>query len=174
MKIRKAEIHDFAGLARVQVDNYRTAYAPFFPQSYLDHFTYEEQTQDWRDQLASETDDVLYVAVNDADEVIGYALGRPITDRPAYDAELVALHVQRAYQGQGIGTQLIAIVAGALMEKGRASLMVWTLEKNPARTLYERLGGQLLGEKDWGGNDAFGVEVKEVAYGWVNIEHLVR
>lgn len=174
MKIRKAEIRDSAGLAHVQVDSYRTAYVPIFPQSYLEHFTYEEQTQDWRDLLASEMDDVLYVAVNDAEEVVGYVLGRPVGDIPPYDAELVALHVRSTYQRQGIGTELIATIAKALMDEGCASIMLWTLEKNPVRALYERLGGQFLGEKDWGGNATFGVDVREVTYGWPIIEDLVR
>ena len=51
--------------------------------------------------------------------------------------------------------------------------MLWTLTQNPSRALYERLGGQLLGEKDWGGNEAYGVAVQEVAYGWPSIEALV-
>ena len=51
MHVRKAEVEDSAGMARVQVDSYRTAYAGIMPQDYLDHFTYEEQAQDWRDFL---------------------------------------------------------------------------------------------------------------------------
>ncbi|MFU8773596.1 MAG: hypothetical protein ACNA8H_14410 [Anaerolineales bacterium] len=52
MNICKATIEDSAGLARVQVDSYRTAYAGIFPQAYLAHFTHEEQ--DWRNLLMSE------------------------------------------------------------------------------------------------------------------------
>jgi hypothetical protein len=54
LNIRKATIVDSAGLARVQVDSYRTAYAGIFPPAYLDHFTYEEQEQDYRNLLTSE------------------------------------------------------------------------------------------------------------------------
>ena len=73
---------------------------------------------------------------------------------------------------QGVGRQLIAATAEQLKQKGCVSLLVWTLEKNPARGLYERLGGYLVGEKEWGGNDEFGIDVKEVAYGWLDIEQL--
>jgi hypothetical protein len=52
------------------------------------------------------------------------------------------------------------------------SLIVWVLEENPSQALYERLGGRIVGEKAWGGNDEYGIEVKEVAYGWLNIEEL--
>ncbi|MBN2390885.1 MAG: GNAT family N-acetyltransferase [Anaerolineae bacterium] len=173
MNIRQAKFEDSAGIAHVQVDSYRTAYAGIFPQSYLEHFTYEEQTQDWRDLLSAEMTDVLYVAETDASEIVGYALGRPDPNEfPPYQSELVALHVRKTYQRQGIGRRLIAAVAAHLKQAGCTSLMLWTLAQNPSRGLYERLGGQLLGEKDWGGNEDFGVSVQEVAYGWTSIESL--
>jgi hypothetical protein len=50
--VRQATIGDSCGLARVQVDSYRRAYAGIFPPSYLAHFTYEEQEQDWHDLLS--------------------------------------------------------------------------------------------------------------------------
>ncbi|MFN2283450.1 MAG: GNAT family N-acetyltransferase, partial [Anaerolineae bacterium] len=91
MNIRRAKFEDSAGIAHVQVDSYRTAYAGIFPQAYLEQFTYEEQTQDWRDLLSAESEDVLYVAETDAIAIVGYALGRPgLSDIPPYDSELVA------------------------------------------------------------------------------------
>lgn len=173
MNLRQATIEDSAGIAHVQVDSYRSAYAGIFPQPYLEHFTYEEETQDWCDLLSAEFADVLYVAETETGEIVGYALGRPgLSDIPPYDSELVALHVRRAYQRQGIGRRLIAAIAACLKQEGCISLMLWTLAQNPSRTLYERLGGQLLAEKDWGGNEEFGVAVQEVAYGWLDIGQL--
>lgn len=173
MHIRQAKFEDSAGIAHVQIDSYCTAYVGIFPQPYLEQFTYEEQTQDWRDLLSVETADVLYVAETDAGEIVGYALGRPDPNEfPPYESELVALHVRRAYQRQGIGQRLIAAVAAHLEQEGCASMMLWTLAQNPSRSLYEWLGGQWIGEKDWGGNEEFGVAVQEVAYGWASIEQL--
>ena len=173
MNIRQAKFEDSAGIAHVQVDSYRTAYAGIFPQAYLEHFTYEEQTQDWRELLSAGPAVVLYVAETDAGEIVGYALGRPDPNEfPPYESELVALHVRKAYQHQGIGQRLIAAVATHLKQEGCASLMLWTLAQNPSRGLYERLGGLWLAEKDWGGNEDFGVAVQEVAYGWTSIESL--
>lgn len=173
MRIRAAQVEDSAGLARVQVDSYHTAYAGIFPQPYLDGFSYEEQEQDWRDLLAAGLPDALLVAETAAGEIVGYALGQPgPSDIPPYDAELVALHVRASHQGQGIGQQLIAAVAHELRQAGCTSLMLWTLERNPARALYERLGGQVIGVRDWGGNDEFGIHVQEVAYGWPDMARL--
>ena len=77
MNIRPATLDDCAALAHIQVDSYRTAYAHIFPQSYLDHFTYKEQEQDWRDWIGAGMEYVLLVAETEADEIVAYALGRP-------------------------------------------------------------------------------------------------
>lgn len=173
MNIRRATVEDSAGLAEIQVASYRTAYAGLLPESYLEEFTCEEQEQDWRELLSAEWDDVLYVA-EEAGEIVGYALGRSgPCEIPPYDGELVALHVRHADQGRGIGRGLITAVAGALREAGSTKLMLWVLEHNPARVMYEQVGGLIIGEKEWGGNQDFGTAVKEIAYGWLTIEDLV-
>ena len=92
MNIRKAIEKDCPGIARVQVDSYRTAYAPIFPSEYLEHFTYEEQEGDWRRLLAAaEPSTVQYVAVDEAGEVVGYALGVPSDELPPYGGNLTAM-----------------------------------------------------------------------------------
>ena len=168
MQIRKAKIEDSAGLAKVQVDSYRTAYADILPQAYLDHFTYEEQEQDWRDWISSKADDVLYVAEAATGEIVGYALARsgPSEISP-YESELMALHVSRSYQRQGLGRQLVATIAEQLKQRGSRSLMLWVLEENHSRGFYERLGGQFLNERKMSSSGK-----PEVAYGWPVIESL--
>jgi len=175
LRIREANLGDCTSVARVQVDSYRTAYAGILPQEYLAHFTYEEQEQDWRDLLSADQHDLLYVAENDSGGIVGYALGRAQGDQDTdYGSELVALHVRLPHQRQGIGGRLIAAVAERLKQQGRQSLMLWVLDKNPAHSFYERLGGQRFGEKPWVNNDEFWLDVQEVAYGWPDITSLLR
>jgi ribosomal protein S18 acetylase RimI-like enzyme len=167
MEIRQGKIEDSAGIAKVEVDSYRTTYAGIYPQVYLDRFTYEEQERGWRDLFSSGMDDVLYVAETGAGEIVGYALGRSgSTGIPSYDSELVALHVHRSYQGRGIGRQLLRATAEQLKLRGCTALMLWVLEGNPSRSFFERMGGQLLDEIE----DT--MDVPEVAYGWAAIESL--
>ncbi len=168
MRIRLAKVEDSAALARIQVDSYRTAYAGIFPQDYLDHFTYEEQTQDWQDLLGGEMTDVLYVAENAAGDIVGYAVGRPGPTNPeGYDGELVSLHVRRDDQRQGIGRRLFTATAAWLQAHGCTSLMLWVLKQNPSRAFYERMGGKLIGEQTITLGDD--VQAVEVAYGWSEI-----
>jgi len=172
IQIRRARVDDSAGIARVQVDSYRTAYAGLLPEDYLARFAYEEQEQDWRDWPSAHPDDILFVAENESREIVGYALGRPgLTSISPYDSELVALHVRRPCQRQGIGWQLVTMIAKQLKQQGCSSLLLWVLDKNPSRRFYERLGGQLIGEQtvNLGEGD---ITSAEVAYGWPDIEGL--
>ena len=169
--IRRATINDSAGIAHVQVDSYRTAYAEFFSQAYLEHFTYEEQAQDWYDWMMNRPRDLLYVACVETGEIVGYALGRPgLTKIAPYESELVAIHVCQPYQRQGIGRSLFAKVAEQLHKQGCTSLMLWVLRENPARLFYEKLGGELIGEQEIELEE--GKKSVEVAYGWQEISQL--
>jgi len=172
IQIRRATINDSAGIARVQVDSYRTAYANIFSQAYLDHFTYEEQAQDWYDWMMNRPRDLLYVAHPETGEVVGYALGRPgMTKIAPYESELVAMHVRQSYQRQGIGKSLFAKTVDELQTQGCTSLMLWVLARNPARLFYEHLGGKLIGEQEIELEE--GVKAVEVAYGWQDISQLL-
>ncbi|MBN1656810.1 MAG: GNAT family N-acetyltransferase [Anaerolineae bacterium] len=163
-EIRQAVPEDCSGLAQVQVDSYRTAYTGLFPPSYLGQFTYEEQEQDWRGLLAAGGDDLLLVAASADGLVMGYTLARAQPDvYPGYDAEIVAMHVRRPFQRQGIGLALLCAALEALDHRACHTVMLWTLKGNPVRAWYERLGGQLLGEKSF---QVDGWEIVEVAYGW--------
>ena len=172
MKIREATITDSPELARIQVDSYRTAYAGFFPQAYLDHFSYEEQTQDWQDLLSSESKDLLFVAENEPGDIVGYALAKAETDPEAgYDSSLVAIHVHYSQQKKGFGRHLLIAVVSSLQAQGCTSLWLSTLLGNPAQAWYERLGGVPFGEVRYKVDET---EVVEIKYGWSDITVLAQ
>jgi GNAT superfamily N-acetyltransferase len=172
MKIRKATIDDSPGLARIQVDSYRTAYVGFFPQAYLDRFSYVEQTRDWQDLLSSASNEVLFVAENRQGEIVGYALGRAETDpRATYDSTLAAMHVRRSQQRQGIGRRLLIAVVQELQAQGCRSLWLSTLAGNPVHAWYKRLGGVPIGELRYMVEE---VEIVEIKYGWSDIDVLLQ
>ena len=118
---------------------------------------------------------MILVAETDGDrivtgEIVGYALARPgPTEIAPYDSELLALHVHPSRYRRGIGRQLIAAAAEQLKQRGCASMMLWTMEKNRAHGFYKRLGGQLLAAHKVSGSGA-----AAVAYGWPTMERLIR
>ncbi len=175
MKIRRARLEDSAGLAKVQVDSYQTAYAGIFPKAYLDHFTYEDQEKDWREMLSSDMEDLLLVAESGDGVIAGYALGSSgLTEFAPYDGELRAIHVQQEHQRHGVGRQLIRAMAAEFKRSGCRAMLLWVLEDNPARRFYEQLGGRLIGRKTITLGDAYDFSTQELAYGWPNIDSLAR
>jgi ribosomal protein S18 acetylase RimI-like enzyme len=169
MQIRPAKVDDSAGLAKVQVDSYQIAYSGLLPASFFDGLTYEGQTQDWVELLSQANHDPLYVAVDDENRVLGYALGRTLTDEK-FDCELQALHVLKDHQRQGYGTALMSAIARHYADAGCKSILLWTLKNNSARMMYEKLGGELVGEKTDTWED--GTQITEVAYGWSDIHNV--
>lgn len=171
--VRPATPTDSAALARIQVDSYRSAYAGLLPQPYLDRFDYNEQARDWSDLLSAVELPLLWVAEDKATAVLGYAMARvgvTTIGSNAYDAELVSLHVRRDRQRQGVGRALIRAAVDELMNRNCRSLFLWTLAGNPNRTIYEGLGGRLVGEQVVELDDD--VRAVEVAYGWDDISRL--
>lgn len=169
--IRPAGSADCAGIAAVQLRSYRTAYASFFPPSYFAGFSQAEQEQEWRELLGAQPVAELLVALDPREEVIGYVLAHiQETGFPGYGAEVIALHVRQEWKGHGVGGALLGAAVSRLRARGCNAAMLWTLQGNPARAWYERLGGQLLGEKRY---DVDGWEITEVAYGWPDLAALL-
>jgi len=168
--IRHAILEDCRAIAHVQVDNYRCAYAGQFPQLYLDHFTYEEQEQDWRDLLSAGKGEILLVAEDAQEGVIGYLLAYPEAGLPGYDAEIAAMHVREDFQKQGIGSTMLNLAVKILIEHGCQSAMLWTLRGGTARKWYERLNGKLMSGKTY---PVYNQDIVEVAYGWNDIRRLI-
>jgi hypothetical protein len=55
-------------------------------------------------------------------------------------------------------------VARELAEGGTYSLLAWVLARNPSRSFYEAVGGELLGSQEI---KIGGARLEEVAYGWL-------
>lgn len=173
MEIRPATVEDCPGIARVQVDGYRKAYAEILPQAFFEHFSYQTQEPVWRDWFSGGEQGPLFVAGTGRGEIVGYALGQhnPGELEP-FECELVSLHVHADHQRRGLGRALFGAASLALAIQGARSLFLWVWEGNPARVFYENLGGEWAGRKAWENNAAFGTEIYQVAYGWRDIRTL--
>ena len=172
LKTRPAIIADSPALARIQVDSYRTAYAGHFSQAYLDHFTSEEEIQDWQSLLSADDGGILLVAENEQGGIIGYALAKAeLASKGQFDSSLTAIHVHPSYYRQGAGRQLLIAMVKALQEQGCQSLWLSTLPGNPAQFWYERLGGVSFAREHYQVDDRKIVETK---YGWSDMGVLLQ
>ena len=169
MDIREAKITDAAGIARVHIDTWRSAYAGIVPADHLANMTYERCENRHRDEL-SDAGRVSFTFVADIDgTVVGFACGGPERSGDRFfKGELYAIYVRPEFHRQGIGWALATTIMRRLIEQGCTSMVVWALKDNQCRAFYEKLGGRYVGDKEI---VIGGASLVEVAYGWDDLHN---
>ena len=182
--VRIAILDDVTGMGRVFADTFRAAHHGQIPDAHLSSRTSESSARGWADALrtldaAENPDERIWVAIDESGEVIGIAMAGPAkpwaadgavrASRPTGECNVLYVDVTR--QRRGVGRALLAQVASFLSSKGWPRLVVGVLAANqPARSFYERVGGQLLGERKF---DDSGVLLDEVVYVWEDLDSLL-
>jgi ribosomal-protein-alanine N-acetyltransferase len=96
---------------------------------------------DFHDALAG---GVLFFVAAVNDVVAGYVMARHVAD----EGEILNLAVAPAYQGRGLGRELVEHVLTRLSDAGVAAVYLEVRESNAvARRLYEHLGFQEVGRR---------------------------
>lgn len=170
--IRTARLADTAGIAKVQIDTWRTTYTGIVPAQHLAGLSYGNCQAWWEDVLARKRPrSSTYVAEANGCGVVGFADGGPERDGNLnYMGELYSIYILKEYQGRGVGRRLVSAVVRSLLTCQMNSMLLWVLKDNhPSRRFYEALGGECVGQK---AISIGGVSILEVAYGWNNIEGL--
>ena len=169
MRIRRALSSDAPGIARVDVESWRSTYVGLVPADLLASYDYGERERARRRLIADESR-VTYVAEHRRDGIVGFLSGGParMDDMP-YAGELYAIYLLEQYQRRGIGRRLVGELCIWLLTQDLTSMYTWVLEENPSRHFYESLGGIEFRHQTIaiGGKD-----VSELAYGWDDISPL--
>jgi ribosomal protein S18 acetylase RimI-like enzyme len=144
------------------------------PDSCLDWLTPELSAANWAKNFTSETSidpgDYLFVAETEG-EVIGLAMLTLITPDDGYDPEIThlytheirSLHVDPAWQMQGVGRRLVSRVMEQLRVESANHLLVSVVAENPNLGFYERLGAVRMGTRPY---DWEGYQTEQIIYGW--------
>ena len=182
--VRAATLDDVGEMARVFVDTFRAAHRGQIPEALLLERTYETSARGWSRTLQEharleEPDERIWVAVDGAGRIVGLAMGGPPKPWPADDSiraqhptgECYVLYVGVSRQRRGVGRALLVELAAFLVSHGIQRMLVGVLAVNePARKFYERVGGVLLGNRDF---DDSGVLLDEVVYVWDDLPSLL-
>jgi ribosomal protein S18 acetylase RimI-like enzyme len=165
--VRRAEPEDAAGIAKVHVATWRTAYRGLLSDDFLASLNESAYAERWRRTLTAAQDRVF--VAESADGVIGFAsAGKERAGENGYSGELYAIYVLREAQGHGHGRRLVQAVVGGLRELGLPDMIVWVLRDNvPARRFYERLGGTFVREQPITIGSSL---LQEVSYGWPSLD----
>lgn len=90
----------------------------------------------------------IFVAVDEAEQVVGWAYGCPAKAAGAgeHEGEVDILYVRASHHRRGIGRALVQVVAAELARMGMTAIHIYTpVVSTQARTFYEALGGREIG-----------------------------
>ena len=156
---------DATGVATIQVDCWRKAYAGIVPDKYLESLNVNSKAKSWESGLSINPDVVRIVAL-EKNVPFGFIAGlenRSSAFYPDISSEAWSIYVHPDHWKKGIGKMLFLAFIEEMKKLKHTSMIVWALEENlPARTFYESMGGVLLNQKQtqtYGGKS-----LAEVAY----------
>lgn len=170
--IRAGTPTDAAAIARVHVATWRSTYPGVLPVKYLLGLSEAACAKRWRRILAiNGYGNRTYVAEG-PQGIVGFgSCGTQRSRLPDFSGEFYALYLLDEAQGQGLGRQLMAVMAGDLVDRGVRSALVWVLRDNPTHWFYERLGGTQVAQQ----RVRFaGTDLVQLAYGWRDLVPLAR
>lgn len=168
INIRKATPTDADQIASVHIGSWRTTYHGILPDDYLDKLNLQARVNYWSKTLAEQCDNVFIAEYERL--IVGFATAGKGRDNNSFESELYAIYILQEHQRKTIGKLLISATATFLLSCGYCSMYVWVLEDNKSKHFYERLGGELIGEKTI---EIGGQQLREVAYGWRTFDHLI-
>ena len=160
--IRPARPGDARGIARLDVETWRTTYAGVLSTAYLVGLSERRREAGWRGVILREPRDVR-VAVGSNGVILGFGSCGPNRGDRSFTGEVFTLYVAPDWQNRGIGRRLLIALFRRLVAAGRRSAILWVLRENPSRFFYERLGAQQVSRKPIA---VGGTAIEAIAYGW--------
>ena len=172
VRIRKAAIGDTKMIAHIYVDTWRSSYAGMIPEKVLLRLNVERQTASWTRLIGGASPDQVYVAETEERIVVGFVGVGPVrAGPPPFEGEIYTLYVLDDHQGTGVGRMLLKAGFESLLKTGTNSALIWVLGGNPTRFFYEAMGGERVAERN---EPLWGSIVHQIAYGWRDLESLVK
>jgi ribosomal protein S18 acetylase RimI-like enzyme len=167
--IRRATLADAAALAQVHDTTWRETYTGLMSEQMLNALTADARTEAWRRILTSEIGYLATTYVAERANAL-VAFGSCGQQRNAdfaaagYEGEIAAVYVLKTDQRRGLGSRLMSAMMSDLADRGLSGYTLWVpLQNIPARSLYEQLGGRLIGQRTDAHEHG---SLAEVAYGW--------
>lgn len=164
-RVRAAESSDSEGIARVHTLTWQSAYRGLLPDEWLDALRWEDRKVRWDAILSTGNRGKVFVAVDDQNDVLGFAsigVSRDEDEDQDRVHELYAIYVAPKQWGEGIGKGLLRTVMKEVPNTA-IRLELWVLEDNiRGRRFYESQGFTLDGATKLAEID--GYQLEEVRY----------
>ena|ERR1700733_10709261 len=173
VQYREATEDDAGAIAALHSDSWRRHYRGAFLDSYLDGDILPERLEVWTCRLSTPRSNQFTVCADLGGETMGFAHTIFGSD-PKWGALLDNLHVRSDHKRRGIGTELLAQTARALVRtRPSEGLHLWVLDQNiAAQAFYDARGGMRVETTLRGPFPGGGTSVGH-RYFWADPRHLV-
>jgi ribosomal protein S18 acetylase RimI-like enzyme len=139
LQFRSASHSDAAAIAALHADSWRRHYRGAYSDAFLDGDVIADRLTVWADRLREPNPRRYTIIAEDGGGLIAFA-HTAFDDDPTWGALLDNLHVAPGHKRRGVGSQLLALTARAVIERG-TGLYLWVLEQNvDAQAFYEARG----------------------------------
>jgi ribosomal protein S18 acetylase RimI-like enzyme len=140
LSVRRAELKDANGIARVHVETWQCAYKGQIPDHYLQSLSIDKREKKWREILSnSEKNTQTYVAELDG-KVAGFCSVGCCRDKDMGPevGELWGIYVDKDSMAKGVGSVLLKEGLDYLRKHRYTKATLWVLSSNQqAREWYE-------------------------------------
>ncbi len=162
--IREATLDDAAGIARAQLDSWRSSYRGILPDPVIERLDVSRWMESRR-RLAHDPTLLQLVAYDVTHgDIVGFCDAGPSRRNSTMRGEVYALYLVQHAKRHGLGSEMLDHVISWLRVRDRPSMIIWVLEDNHhARRFYEARGGQLGPTFQ---SQVHGYPVLERAYVW--------
>lgn len=140
LSLRPAQARDIDAVGAMHYASRLAAYRDFVPLDGLRAMSAESLTAWWRERFRYESDTHRLTIALAGDRPVGFTYVGPDEDDDRV-AQLYAIHLDPAEQGQGYGRALMRDALAAMRAAGWREAVLWVLAGNGhARRFYERGG----------------------------------
>ena len=150
LEIRPVKPDEVPQTSAIYVDCWQHDYRGIVPTELIEGFDIDLEAEQCRNWLYEETEDLrlLYVAIID-NQVVGYTSATLVDPslEVDYEIEICDLFVRKEYRGQGIGRELLKVMAQVLKERGYSSLILYNWRELESNKFYRYLGGKIIKEE---------------------------
>jgi ribosomal protein S18 acetylase RimI-like enzyme len=146
--LRPADERDVDAVAALHADSWRRHYRGAFADAFLDGDVLADRRDVWSARLGAPDPSHDTVVAEQQGTIVGL-VHTILDDDPEWGALVDNLHVAHHAKGTGIGTQLMARSAEAVLDRAdRPSLFLWVLEGNvAAQAFYAARGGRAVDQE---------------------------
>ena len=144
LRFRPAGRSDAEAIAELHADSWRRHYRGAYSDAFLDGDVIADRLAVWRERLRGPDPRRHTIVAEDGTGVIAF-VHTAFDDDPTWGALLDNMHVASGHKRRGVGSQLLAKTARAVIERG-SGLYLWVLEQNvDAQAFYRARGGSEVG-----------------------------